>query len=747
MFLTKTRLYEFLLKKIEHVTVHVLSFYGSECKHFFVISFCGGDVWTFSHKVGRVQKQEKGQKTTEMVHVIEEQGIETNMEKLTRKQMANSIRALSMDAVQKANSGHPGMPMGMADIAEVLWNDFLRHSPQHPTWWNRDRFVVSNGHGSMLLYSLLHLSGYDLPLEELKNFRQLHSKTPGHPEYGITPGVETTTGPLGQGLANAVGMALAEKILAERYNQSGLPVIDHFTYVFVGDGCLMEGVSHEACSLAGTHRLGKLIVFYDDNGISIDGDVRGWFTDDTPRRFEAYHWHVVPNVDGHSADAVADAIKQAQQITDKPSLICCKTTIGYGSPKLAGTAKVHGSPLGQDEVQAAREKLGWSHPPFHIPSEYYAQWDARPQGTARYQAWQSQWQQYQQAHPALAEELQRRMNGILPDHWATTASNIVAEMQKRAESLATRRSSLQCLNTFGPHLPELLGGSADLTGSNDTLWKGSHTIKADAANGNYLYFGVREFAMSAIANGLALHSGFIPYVGTFLVFSDYARNAVRLSALMGIRVIYVYTHDSIGLGEDGPTHQPIEHLEALRLIPKMMVWRPCDTTETAVAWKAAIEHKGPSCLALTRQSLPHMTRDPETLAQTERGGYTLLDCDGVPQILLIATGSEVHLAVQAAQSLQSQGHRVRVVSMPCRERFFQQSVAYQEQVLPPQVTARIAIEAGVPQVWQSIVGPRGRVLGIQSFGESAPAETLYQHFGLTSENIVTQALKELKVES
>lgn len=664
------------------------------------------------------------------------------MGKATRKQLANAIRALAMDAVQHANSGHPGMPMGMADLAEVLWNDFLQHNPKNPTWWNRDRFVVSNGHGSMLLYSLLHLTGYELSMDDLKQFRQLHSKTPGHPEFGMTPGVETTTGPLGQGLAMAVGMAWAEKILAQRFNRDGHNIVDHYTYVFTGDGCLMEGISHEACSLAGTHELNKLIVLYDDNGISIDGDVSGWLTDNTPQRFEAYRWHVIPNVDGHDPEAIKAAIAEAKSVTDRPSLLCCKTTIGFGSPNLAGTAKTHGSPLGHDEIAATKEKIGWEHDPFVVPQDVYDGWDAAAAGAEVEAAWQAQWDAYQKAHPELASELTRRMNDELPDGWKETAQSILEEMQASTDKLATRKSSLKTLNALGPHLPELIGGSADLTGSNNTLWNNSKPITPEDADGNYIYFGVREFGMSAISNGIALHGGCIPYVGTFLVFSDYARNAVRLSALMSTRVVYVYTHDSVGLGEDGPTHQPVEHLEALRIIPKMQLWRPCDTTETAAAWLASVKHNGPTCLALTRQGLPPQDRDAGTLAAIANGGYTLVDCEGQPEAILIATGSEVQLAVEAAQQLKDQGRSVRVVSMPCRERFDAQSEDYRNQVLPPDVSVRVAIEAGVPHVWRAYVGHKGKVLGISQFGESAPAAEVFAHFGLTTDNVV-QTTQEL----
>ncbi len=654
----------------------------------------------------------------------------------TRKDLANAIRALSMDAIQKANSGHPGMPMGMADLAEVLWNDFLQHNPSNPGWWNRDRFVVSNGHGSMLLYSLLHLTGYDLPMEQIKSFRQLHSITPGHPEYGLTPGVETTTGPLGQGLANAVGMALAEKLLGHQYNRPDHTIIDHSTYVFVGDGCIMEGISHEVCSLAGTHKLGKLIVLYDDNEISIDGDVKNWLTDDTPGRFEAYQWHVVPKVDGHDPQAIKAAIEEAKAVTDKPSLLCCQTVIGFGSPNLAGTSKTHGSPLGDDEIEATKANIGWKYGPFDIPQSVYDDWDAKAKGAERESAWQIQWAAYQRAYPELAVELKRRMAGALPEEWAERSATLIQEFQERADNIATRKSSLHALNAFGPMLPEMIGGSADLTGSNLTLWNDSKALTLDHPTGNYIYFGVREFGMSAMANGMALYGGFLPYVGTFLVFSDYARNAVRLSALMKTRVVYVFTHDSIGLGEDGPTHQPVEHLEALRLIPGMTLWRPCDLAETAVAWKAAIEHDGPTCLALTRQGVPQNLRSSDVLTDVAKGGYTLVDCDGAPEAILIATGSEVELAVNAATQLQAEGRKIRVVSMPCREIFDAQPVDYRDQVLPPHVTARVAIEAGVPHVWRGYTGPQGRVIGIDSFGESAPAPEVFAYFGLTVENII-----------
>ena len=652
----------------------------------------------------------------------------------TRRELANAIRALSMDAVQQANSGHPGAPMGMADIAEVLWNDFLRHNPANPAWFNRDRFVLSNGHGSMLIYALLHLSGYDLTIDDIKAFRQLHSKTPGHPEYGYTPGVETTTGPLGQGLANAVGMALAEKVLAAQFNRPGHEIVDHYTYVFLGDGCLMEGISHEACSLAGTFKLGKLICIYDDNGISIDGKVEGWFTDDTPARFEAYGWHVVRNVDGHDPEAVRRAIEEARAVTDKPSLICCKTVIGYGAPNAAGTHGVHGAPLGAEEIAAAREFLNWPYPPFEIPAEIYQAYDARARGRELEQEWQSRYQAYKAAYPELAAEFERRLNKELPAAWEELVQQAVREADRAAADVATRKASESALNVLGPHLPELIGGSADLTGSNNTWWKGSKAVSGEDAGGNYIHYGVREFGMSAIMNGLALHGGFIPYGGTFLVFSDYARNAVRMAALMKQRSIFVYTHDSIGLGEDGPTHQPIEHVASLRLIPNLSVWRPCDAVETLVAWQAAIERKdGPTALLL--QNLPHQTRTGEQLQAIRRGGYVLRDCDGEPEAILIATGSEVALAVAAAEELAGQGCRVRVVSMPSTDTFEAQDQAYRDAVLPPQVEARVVIEAGSPDIWYKYVGFRGRIIGIDRFGESAPAGELFKYFGFTAERV------------
>jgi transketolase len=655
----------------------------------------------------------------------------------SRRELANAIRALSMDAVQKANSGHPGAPMGMADIAEVLWNDYMRHNPANPKWANRDRFVLSNGHGSMLIYSLLHLTGYDLSIEDLKNFRQLHSKTPGHPEYGYAPGVETTTGPLGQGVTNAVGMAIAEKVLASQFNRDGHHIVDHYTYAFLGDGCMMEGISHEACSLAGTLGLGKLIGFWDDNGISIDGEVEGWFTDDTPGRFEAYGWHVVRGVDGHDAESVRKAVEEAQAVHDKPSLICCRTVIAYGAPNLCGSHDAHGAPLGDDEVAATRANIGWPHPPFVVPDEIYREWDARETGAHMEAEWNQRFAAYEEAYPELAAEFERRMAGALPAGWDEKAAEFIQSIADKGESMATRKASQAALNGFGPHLPELLGGSADLTGSNNTNWKQSKTIGKGAPDGNYLHYGVREFGMSAIMNGIALHGGFIPYGGTFLVFSDYARNAVRMSSLMKLRTIYVYTHDSVGLGEDGPTHQPIEHVASLRIIPNMSLWRPCDAVESAAAWKSAIERKaGPSCLVFTRQGVPYQGRTPEQLANISRGGYVLSDCEGTPEAILIATGSEVGLAMDAAKQLTAKGRRVRVVSMPSTDVFDAQDEAYRHAVLPPKVTARVAVEAGVPDYWLKYVGLGGKVVGINRFGESAPAKEVFKLLGFTVDNVV-----------
>jgi transketolase len=655
-----------------------------------------------------------------------------------RTELANAIRALSMDAVQKANSGHPGAPMGMADIAEVLWNDYLRHNPANAEWPNRDRFVLSNGHGSMLLYSLLHLSGYDLPMDELRNFRQLHSKTPGHPEYGYTPGIETTTGPLGQGLSNAVGMALAEKILASQFNRPGHQVIDHYTYTFLGDGCLMEGISHETCSLAGTLGLGKLIAFYDDNGISIDGEVEGWFTDDTPARFIAYGWQVISDVNGHSPSQVKAAIEAARHESGKPTLICCKTVIGKGAPNKEGSESCHGAPLGGDEVAATRAALGWDHAPFEIPADVYAGWDAREKGASAEQAWDQVMIAYGEAYPELASELRRRLAGELPAEFSEQAAAYITRCQEEGESVASRKASQNCLNAYGPLLPELLGGSADLAGSNLTVWSGSQGVTAGNASGNYIYYGVREFGMAAIVNGIALHGGFINYGATFLIFMEYARNAVRMAALMRQQSIFVFTHDSIGLGEDGPTHQPVEQLTALRSTPNMHTWRPCDTVESAVSWKSAIERRdGPSSLVFSRQGLPHQQRDAAQVGGIARGAYVLKDTDGAADAILIATGSEVHLAVAAAEQLAGAGRQVRVVSMPCAEVFEAQDAAYRESVLPSDVLARVAVEALHADWWYKYVGLDGRVVGMTSFGESAPAGDLFTEFGFTVDNIVS----------
>ena len=654
----------------------------------------------------------------------------------SRRDLANAIRALSMDAVQQANSGHPGMPMGMADIAEVLWNDFLRHNPSNPRWPDRDRFVVSNGHGSMLLYSLLHLAGYPLSMDEIRNFRQMGQRTAGHPEYDPELGVETTTGPLGQGIANAVGMAIAERILATRFNRPGFEVVNHHTWVFTGDGCLMEGISHEACSLAGTLGLGKLVVFYDDNGISIDGEVEGWFTDDTPARFAAYGWHVVPGVDGHDPAALKAAIEAARAETGRPTLICCRTVIGWGSPNKQGTEATHGAALGADEVAATRENIGWPHPPFEIPEEIRAGWDARERGAAAEAAWRQLMSDYAAEYPDEHAELVRRLDGALPADWAATADAAVAGLAAGAGSVATRKASELSLDAFGPQLPELIGGSADLSGSNNTFFKGSRRIGAGDFGGNYLHYGVREFGMTAIMNGLSLHGGCKAYGGTFLVFSDYARNAVRMAALMRQPVTLVYTHDSIGLGEDGPTHQPIEHLASLRLIPNLRVWRPCDVAETAVAWRDALESTGtPTVLALSRQNLPPQPRSAQQLAAIRRGGYVLREPDGEPVALIMASGSELALAVAAADLLADEGLAVRVVSMPCIEAFRAQDSAWREAVLPPHLGARLAVEAGVPDSWYPLVGSAGAVLGIERFGESAPAPLLFEHFGFTAAGV------------
>ncbi len=663
---------------------------------------------------------------------------ENTLPRPARRELANAVRALSMDAVEAAASGHPGAPLGLADAAEVLWNDFLRHNPANPRWVDRDRFVLSNGHASMLLYALLHLSGYDLPIEQLRRFRQLHSRTPGHPEYGDTPGVETTTGPLGQGVANAVGMAIAEQALAGEFNRDELAIVDHFTYVVLGDGCMMEGVSHEACSLAGTLGLGKLIALYDDNGISIDGPVRGWFSDDTPARFQAYGWHVVRDVDGHDAGAVAGALEAARAVTDRPSLVCCKTVIGWGAPTKQGSADTHGAPLGAEEIARTRDRLGWDSPPFVIPPAIYEAWDARSRGAAHEAAWQERLRSYRQRHPALAAEFERRSAGQLPAHWPAPLQAHIDKLLAAPVKVATRKASQQVLEAIGPALPELIGGSADLSGSNGTQWSGARVMSASAP-GNYLHYGVREFGMTAIMNGLALHGGFVPYGGTFLVFSDYARNAVRLAALMGLRSILVYTHDSIGLGEDGPTHQAIEHASSLRLIPRLHVWRPCDALETAVAWQAAIARDdGPSALLLTRQGLaPVENRPPDAAARVARGGYVVLEPrDAAPRLLLMATGSEVALAIAAAQALAGHGIAARVVSMPCAEVFDAQDADYREQVLPRAIEARIAVEAGSSAWWYRYVGLHGRVLGIDRFGLSAPGADLFRHFGFTVEHLV-----------
>ncbi|PNM57384.1 transketolase [Vibrio mimicus] len=661
----------------------------------------------------------------------------------SRKQLANAIRALSMDGVQKANSGHPGAPMGMADIAEVLWRSHLNHNPQNPNWADRDRFVLSNGHGSMLIYSLLHLSGYELSIDDLKNFRQLHSKTPGHPEYGYAPGIETTTGPLGQGITNAVGMAIAEKALAAQFNKPGHDIVDHFTYVFMGDGCLMEGISHEACSLAGTLGLGKLIAFWDDNGISIDGHVEGWFSDDTPKRFEAYGWHVIPAVDGHDADAINAAIEAAKAETSRPTLICTKTIIGFGSPNKAGSHDCHGAPLGNDEIKAAREFLGWEYAPFEIPTDIYAAWDAKAAGASKEAAWDEKFAAYAKAYPAEAAEYKRRVAGELPANWEAATSEIIANLQANPANIASRKASQNALEAFGKLLPEFMGGSADLAPSNLTMWSGSKSLTAEDASGNYIHYGVREFGMTAIINGIALHGGFVPYGATFLMFMEYARNAMRMAALMKIQNIQVYTHDSIGLGEDGPTHQPVEQIASLRMTPNMSTWRPCDQVESAVAWKLAIERKdAPSALIFSRQNLAQQPRSAEQVANIAKGGYILKDCAGQPELILIATGSEVELAVAAYEQLSAEGKAVRVVSMPSTDAFDKQDAAYREAVLPAAVTKRIAIEAGIADFWYKYVGFGGHIIGMTSFGESAPAGELFKLFGFTTENVVKQA-KEL----
>ncbi|MEH6627571.1 MAG: transketolase [Motiliproteus sp.] len=657
----------------------------------------------------------------------------------SRRELANAIRALSMDAVQRAKSGHPGAPMGMADIAEVLWNDYLQHNPSNPQWFNRDRFVLSNGHGSMLHYSLLHLSGYDLTIDDIKNFRQLHSKTAGHPELGYAPGIETTTGPLGQGLANAVGMAVAEKVLAGQFNREGYELVDHNTYTFLGDGCLMEGISHEVCSLAGTLGLGKLIAFYDDNGISIDGEVEGWFTDDTAKRFESYGWQVIPAVDGHDAEALVAAIEAAHDNTAQPTLICCKTIIGFGSPNKQGKEDCHGAPLGDDEIALTRESLGWTHAPFEIPADIYEDWDAKSAGCIAENNWNEDFAAYNEAYPDLAAEFLRRIGGDLPHDFSEKAGAYIESLQEKGETVASRKASQNTLNTFGPLLPELLGGSADLAGSNLTLWGGCKGVSKDQSGGNYIYYGVREFGMSAIMNGIALHGGFIPYGATFLVFMEYARNAVRMAALMKQRTIFVYTHDSIGLGEDGPTHQPIEQIANLRNTPNLDLWRPCDAVESAVAWKSALEKiDGPSALIFSRQNLPHQDRCVERLNNIQRGGYVLRDSQGAPDAILIATGSEVGLAMDAADKLAEQGRQIRVVSMPCVEAFEAQSNDYRESVLPSAITARVAIEAAHSDFWYKYVGLNGAIVGMTRFGESAPAGELFKLFGFTTENVVNK---------
>ncbi len=657
---------------------------------------------------------------------------------VSRKQCANAIRALSMDAVQKARSGHPGAPMGMADIAEVLWNDHLSHNPGNPQWFNRDRFVLSNGHGSMLIYSLLHLTGYDLPMEELKNFRQLHSKTPGHPEHGYTPGIETTTGPLGQGLANGVGMAIAEKTLAAQFNRETHTVIDHYTYVFAGDGCLMEGVSHEVCSLAGTLRLGKLIVFYDDNGISIDGEVSQWFSDNTGKRFEAYGWQVL-SADGHDTESINQATEQARAELDKPTIIICKTIIGFGAPNKQGTAATHGAPLGGEEVAATRQELEWPHEPFTIPEQIKQAWDATEEGFAAESAWKEKLVVYEEEYPELAMELVRRMKGELPSYFVEKADEFIARCEANPEDIASRKASQNCIEAYASILPELIGGSADLTGSNLTLWSGSTPI-TEKADGNYIYFGVREFGMTAIASGIALHGGFIPYTATFLMFMEYARNAARMAALMKQRSILVYTHDSIGQGEDGPTHQPVEQLSNLRTTPNMSVWRPCDSAEAAVSWKAAIlRGNGPTALVFSRQVIVHQTRSSKQSKDINCGGYILLDCEGKPRIIIIATGSEVGICREAVEELQAEGIKARLVSMPSVDVFEAQDLKYRENVLPASVRNRLVVEAGAADYWHKLVGLDGKIIGMQSFGESAPGGVLMNHFGFTVDNVIETA--------
>ncbi|MCX8650788.1 transketolase [Gilliamella sp. B2776] len=667
-----------------------------------------------------------------------------NATTLSHRELANAIRALSMDGVQKAKSGHPGAPMGMADMAEVLWRGFLKHNPTNPNWADRDRFVLSNGHASMLIYSLLHLTGYNVTIEDLRNFRQLHSKTAGHPEYGYVPGVETTTGPLGQGIANAVGMAIAEKTLAAQFNKSGHTIVDHHTYVFMGDGCMMEGISHEVCSLAGTLKLGKLIAFYDENGISIDGEIDGWFTDDTAKRFEAYGWHVIRAIDGHDAHALKEAIEQAQAVTDKPSLLMCKTVIGFGSPNKAGSHESHGAPLGDAEIEATRKELGWNYPAFEIPKDYYDAWDAKAKGKQIEDGWNTRFDAYAKAFPDLAKEFKRRMNGDLPVNWQQVTKDFINKLQENPATIATRKASQNAIEAFAPSLPEFLGGSADLAPSNLTMWSGSKEILANP-NGNYIHYGVREFGMSAIMNGITLHGGFIPYGATFLMFMEYARNAVRMAALMKIRSLFVYTHDSIGLGEDGPTHQPVEQMASLRVTPNVSTWRPCDQVESAIAWQYAIERKdGPTALIFSRQNLKQQDRSTEQLANVYRGGYILNDCTGTPELIIIATGSEVELAVEAYLQLTQIGKKVRVVSMPSTDAFDKQDSAYKESVLPSSVTARLAIEAGISDYWYKYVGLNGEVIGMTTFGESGPADQLFKEFGFTIENVLEKANSLLK---
>ncbi|WP_294892991.1 transketolase [uncultured Gilliamella sp.] len=667
-----------------------------------------------------------------------------NVTTLSHRELANAIRALSMDGVQKAKSGHPGAPMGMADMAEVLWRGFLKHNPTNPNWADRDRFVLSNGHASMLIYSLLHLTGYNVTLDDIKNFRQLNAKTAGHPEFGHLPGIETTTGPLGQGIANAVGMAIAERTLAAQFNKPAHTIVDHHTYVFMGDGCMMEGISHEVCSLAGTLKLGKLIAFYDDNGISIDGEIEGWFTDDTAKRFEAYGWHVIRGIDGHDAKALAEAIEQAQAVTDKPSLLMCKTVIGFGSPNKAGSHDCHGAPLGDAEIEATRKALGWSYPAFEIPKDYYDVWDAKATGKQREDEWNARFDAYAKAYPELAKEFKRRMDGDLPSNWQQVAKDFVNKLQANPATIATRKASQNAIEAFAPVLTEFLGGSADLAPSNLTMWSGSKEILANP-DGNYIHYGVREFGMSAIMNGIALHGGFIPYGATFLMFMEYARNAVRMAALMKIRSLFVYTHDSIGLGEDGPTHQPVEQMASLRVTPNVSTWRPCDQVESAIAWQYAVERKdGPTALIFSRQNLKQQERTEQQLANVYRGGYILNDCDGTPELILIATGSEVELAVEAYHKLTEAGKKVRVVSMPSTDAFDKQDQAYKESVLPSSVTARLAIEAGISDFWYKYVGLNGKIIGMTSFGESGPAEQLFAKFGFTVENVLEQANSLLK---